>query len=339
MSDKITFGMTQKIRTIAGYDDAVNYNSTAYRYGSYAGQVVNIGLMVANPVGLAGLVARGISVAGMASGGIDAVQAAFAGDFSGAAMMVLNVGLSYVGARGAPCSRMTELAKQTQYGLHVYGMVKNAESAVDKLLAGDLVGAALDATEVGVNAWRFMQSCFAPGTKLLTLRGWVPIEKIVIGDYVWSKPEDDPTAAGEWKRVEELFVRSAPTLVVLVGGRTITTTAEHPIYVRAKGWAPAGLLEAGDLVVGKDGEWTAVEEVERTRRVETVYNLRVADYHTYFVGGESWGFSVWAHNAACQPIQGRPNMAITGTIRLAQILRRTWKGYTAKVMFAGIRGW
>src|SRR5262249_23944282 len=28
-----------------------------------------------------------------------------------------------------------------------------------------------------------------------------------------------------------------------------------------------------------------------------VYNVRVADFHTYFVGCEEWGFSVWAHNA------------------------------------------
>jgi hypothetical protein len=27
-----------------------------------------------------------------------------------------------------------------------------------------------------------------------------------------------------------------------------------------------------------------------------VYNLQVAEYHTYFVGDSSWGFSVWAHN-------------------------------------------
>ena len=27
-----------------------------------------------------------------------------------------------------------------------------------------------------------------------------------------------------------------------------------------------------------------------------VYNLRVAEHHTYFVGSREWGFSVWAHN-------------------------------------------
>jgi hypothetical protein len=28
-----------------------------------------------------------------------------------------------------------------------------------------------------------------------------------------------------------------------------------------------------------------------------VYNLRVAQDHTYFVGHDDWGFSVWVHNA------------------------------------------
>ena len=32
---------------------------------------------------------------------------------------------------------------------------------------------------------------------------------------------------------------------------------------------------------------------------ETVYNFRIADFHTYFVGCDEWGFSVWAHNATC----------------------------------------
>ena len=59
----------------------------------------------------------------------------------------------------------------------------------------------------------------------------------------------------------------------------------------------ARFLEVGDLCVGHDGVGMAVEEVSDTRSVETVYNFRVADYHTYFVGCDEWGFSVWAHNA------------------------------------------
>lgn len=57
---------------------------------------------------------------------------------------------------------------------------------------------------------------------------------------------------------------------------------------------------AGDKFVSHDGQCVDVEEVYETGENETVYNLRVADYHTYFVGdSREWGFSVWAHNAAC----------------------------------------
>src|SRR5262249_40864684 len=47
-----------------------------------------------------------------------------------------------------------------------------------------------------------------------------------------------------------------------------------------------------------------VEGVEDTGEFATVYNLRVADFHTYFVGCDAWGFSVWAHNADYAIVKG-----------------------------------
>jgi hypothetical protein len=56
----------------------------------------------------------------------------------------------------------------------------------------------------------------------------------------------------------------------------------------------------------------------------------VADYHTYFVGCQEWGFSVWAHNASCdlleaindilvkagkQPLNQRQVDSLWGTLR------------------------
>lgn len=58
----------------------------------------------------------------------------------------------------------------------------------------------------------------------------------------------------------------------------------------------------------------AVEAVEDSGKVETVYNWRITDYHTYFVGSEEWGFSVWAHNAGQEygvPADGfKPNSTV-----------------------------
>jgi len=54
------------------------------------------------------------------------------------------------------------------------------------------------------------------------------------------------------------------------------------------------------MLVGRDGERVAVEGVEETAEWKPVYNFRVADYHTYYVGAAEWGYTVWAHNAKCR---------------------------------------
>ena len=81
----------------------------------------------------------------------------------------------------------------------------------------------------------------------------------------------------------------------------IRTTVEHPFYVQGKGWRCTGELQPGDVLRSHDGQWLPVEEVIDNGEQSVVYNLRVSDYHTYFVGSAEWGFSVWAHNA-CQPL-------------------------------------
>jgi len=45
-----------------------------------------------------------------------------------------------------------------------------------------------------------------------------------------------------------------------------------------------------------EDRWITVEEVHDSGDWEVVYNVRVSDHHTYYVGEESWGWSIWAHN-------------------------------------------
>src|SRR5262249_37167662 len=116
--------------------------------------------------------------------------------------------------------------------------------------------------------------------------------------------EFDPDGPVEAKVVEEVFVRVGHLMHLHVGGQVIRTTLEHPFFVRGKGWLPAGELRVGDALLGHDGRWTTVEDLLDTEGLETVYNLRIADYHTYFVGSEAWGFPVWAHNAYTGPEVG-----------------------------------
>ena len=140
-------------------------------------------------------------------------------------------------------------------------------------------------------------NCFAAGTPLLTPSGAKPIEQFRPGDLVLSRSEDAPDGPLEVQQVEAIFVRVALIWSMRVGGQVVRTTDEHPFYVLGKGWVKAAFLEVGQLLLGHDGRLTAIEAIADTRSVETVYNMRVADYHTYFVGCEEWGFSVWAHNA------------------------------------------
>lgn len=58
----------------------------------------------------------------------------------------------------------------------------------------------------------------------------------------------------------------------------------------------AGDLEIGDHFLDENGQLVVVEALNDPGKFESVYNLCVEDFHTYFVGASEWGFSVWAHN-------------------------------------------
>ena len=141
-------------------------------------------------------------------------------------------------------------------------------------------------------------ACFTAGTPVECEFGSVVIEDITRGTRVWSRGEFDAEGAVELKVVEEVFERFASVMrVKLAGGVEFGTTHEHPFWVAGKGWVVARELAAGDKLVGRDGGEVAVEGVSETGEWARVYNFRVADHHTYFVGGQEWGCSVWTHNS------------------------------------------
>ena len=159
--------------------------------------------------------------------------------------------------------------------------------------------------------------------------GSVAVERVRAGDRVWAKDEFDPTAPPVLCVVEELFVRHAPVLRVHVGGRVIVTTGEHPFWVRGTGWVEAFALAPGDVLVGMDGQPVPVEAVEDAGEWATVYNVRVADCHTYFVGCDEWGFDLWCHNARYRyPEQKEARRAAVEEAwrQEAEMVRRTGMG-------------
>jgi hypothetical protein len=137
--------------------------------------------------------------------------------------------------------------------------------------------------------------CFVAGTLVLTEDGEVPIEEILVGDLVYS--EDPLTGEEGYKQVTTVYVSETTSLVhVTVSGEEITATPAHPFWVETKGWVEAGSLAEGDaLRLEEDGEFAQVERVEYESLTEPilVYNLEVADWHTYYVSSSS----VLVHNA------------------------------------------
>jgi hypothetical protein len=114
-------------------------------------------------------------------------------------------------------------------------------------------------------------------------------EWFYVKDKGWThesqlKPDDLlRTSSGSWEtRYEEIKIR---------------TTHEHPFFVKDKGWRPLAEIKPGDEIRTENG-WVQVNNVEHTGVWAKLYNLRVADHHTYFVGKPEWGFAVWAHNAS-----------------------------------------
>jgi hypothetical protein len=151
-------------------------------------------------------------------------------------------------------------------------------------------------TDTDLNDQRNRKVCFAAGTRFWTAQGYRPIEEIRSGDYVYARDENDPNGVIEEKLVEELFQATSDIWELQVRGHVIRTTDLHPFYVVERGWVACHELNVGDSLLCDDGSYAQVERVEQRDEIETVYNIRVAEYRTYFVGDDDWGFGVWSHN-------------------------------------------
>jgi hypothetical protein len=151
------------------------------------------------------------------------------------------------------------------------------------------------------------KACFAAGTPIRTPSGSKLIERIGAGDEILCRDENDPEGRETViSVVEEVFRTESPVIDVIVEGRAIRTTGQHPFYVVGKGWTEAAALVAGDALLSDNGKPVIVSKVIDTGRFERVWNFRVKDHHTYFVGGDDWGWECLAHNAKCLPIGHSP---------------------------------
>jgi hypothetical protein len=138
-------------------------------------------------------------------------------------------------------------------------------------------------------------ACFPAGTPVAVEGGYKNIEELQVGELVWAWHEETGDLA--LKPVLQTMQRESDALVELqVGADTVQATPEHPFWANGA-WTDAGDLAKGDELLRSDGLTMPVGQVtHRTEQATTVYNVEVADWHTYLV---SWWMFVVHNTTIC----------------------------------------
>ncbi|RKZ44403.1 MAG: hypothetical protein DRR16_31410 [Candidatus Parabeggiatoa sp. nov. 3] len=150
--------------------------------------------------------------------------------------------------------------------------------------------------------------------------GLKPISEIKVGDKVLSLDERTQITSEEpVMAVIQGEQRYQLIKITLDSGESIEATAEHPFYIKGKGWNPANSLKVGQALQLHNGSTVVIKEIDTSVRLEKVYNLTVANTHNYFVGEDG----VLVHNAS----KGTKGKCFRGGKKKN---RDNWYGYNDK---------
>lgn len=247
---------------------------------------------------------------------------AFSGAVGGAIGGAAFAGLGAAGAalgKGISCASKLEfiikgtaaVSKVLSLGMAGFDVISLADMATDgknnpiadlnKKLhsnkAYNIFQGSVSALAVFTGGMTTTMKCFVAGTLILTAEGLKRIEEIKTGDRVLSA--DTETMTSEYKTVLETFVRRTNEIIhIFVENEEITTTIDHPFWVNGKGFVPAMNLVIGSELINDKGDIVCVENIRRetNRDGVEVFNFKVEDFHTYYVGENG----ILVHNANCR---------------------------------------
>jgi Pretoxin HINT domain len=132
-----------------------------------------------------------------------------------------------------------------------------------------------------VVGYRVSNSCFAAGTTVRTIEGDRAIESIRPGDLVLA--QDPKIGTLTYQPVVAVFHNPpSATLRVQLGDDTVVATGIHRFWKAGRGWTMARELKPGDPIRTLGGV-AKVESVEE-EKVQPVFNLEVAEGHSFLVG-------------------------------------------------------
>ncbi|MFV2088583.1 polymorphic toxin-type HINT domain-containing protein, partial [Micromonospora sp. LOL_021] len=168
----------------------------------------------------------------------------------------------------------------------------------------------------------YLSACknsFASATLVLMADGSTKkIEQVEVGDMVLATdPETGRTAQ---KSVTDTITGAGDKSLVAVTiesdkgnpgaeGKTLIATDRHPFWLpKLDKWVDADDLEIGQWLRTSTGTYVQISAISRWVERRTVYNLTVADIHTYYVLADNT--PVLVHNCPVAP-GGRPGKDFT----------------------------
>lgn len=170
-------------------------------------------------------------------------------------------------------------------------------------------------------------ACFTKGTLVEVEDGSIPIEKIEIGDKVWSYNVEEGKT--ELKEVVKTFMKKASRIYTIsIDGEKIEVTEEHPFYVKGD-WVPSKSLKVGDELLLFSGKKAEIKSITFEDRVCDVFNFEVSGNHNYFVSNQK----VLVHNKCVYDQWQEAISAGVGSYAF-----RRWKRAAAKRLDLGLRG-
>ncbi|MFF8611558.1 RHS repeat-associated core domain-containing protein [Streptomyces sp. NPDC015350] len=185
----------------------------------------------------------------------------------------------------------------------------------------------------GASKWASLGKCrkagnsFTSDTPVLLADGTrKPIKDVRIGDEVLATdPETGETGP---RPVTALIKGTGDKQLVDItldtgASHSLTATDGHPFWVPALNrWVEADELTAGQWLRTSSGTWVQITAVARRTTSATVYNLTVADFHTYYaLAGAT---PVLVHNCGNASVDDLAEAA-TGPYKKAKIDTRTGK--------------
>jgi hypothetical protein len=162
---------------------------------------------------------------------------------------------------------------------------------------------------------------FTSNTQVATEHGEQAIDTLKVGEKVWAY--NPKTHHMELEPVQHVWINHDNDLVDLTlttitptghgkaatkTSETIHTNKKHPFLTEEKGFLPVGQIMLGMHMLRADGTYGVVTGWKVVPGTKTMYNLEVAQDHTFTVGSGQWV----VHNCAASGTSGNSAFAQRG---------------------------